>query len=81
AYNLNPQRFLNEVLNAVDDMVDGAFDFCLHFRLRLVLFPFYFPFCPMCIFHLRHRSFVCFLPGKHHKSLPLAPIGLRSWPR
>ncbi|RWV81199.1 hypothetical protein GW17_00057406 [Ensete ventricosum] len=29
AYNLNPQRFLNEVLNAVDDMVDGAFDFCL----------------------------------------------------
>ncbi|XP_065031838.1 protein MIS12 homolog isoform X2 [Musa acuminata AAA Group] len=30
AYNLNPQRFLNEVLNAVDDMVDGAFDFCLH---------------------------------------------------
>ncbi|CAL9089667.1 unnamed protein product [Musa textilis] len=29
AYSLNPQRFLNEVLNAVDDMVDGAFDFCL----------------------------------------------------
>ncbi|THU74698.1 hypothetical protein C4D60_Mb04t36140 [Musa balbisiana] len=30
AYNLNPQRFLNEVLNSVDDMVDGAFDFCMH---------------------------------------------------
>eukprot|EP00268_Persea_americana_P069088 TRINITY_DN9747_c0_g2_i2.p1 TRINITY_DN9747_c0_g2~~TRINITY_DN9747_c0_g2_i2.p1 ORF type:complete len:260 (+),score=82.68 TRINITY_DN9747_c0_g2_i2:134-913(+) len=25
--NLNPQLFINEVLNAVDDMVDGAFDF------------------------------------------------------
>ncbi|CAL9779608.1 unnamed protein product, partial [Musa acuminata subsp. burmannicoides] len=62
AYNLNPQRFLNEVLNAVDDMVDGAFDFWLHFTLylRLVLFPFYFPFCLMCVFHLRHRSFCLF---------------------
>lgn len=25
--NLNPQLFINEVLNAVDDMVQGAFDF------------------------------------------------------
>ncbi|XAR63863.1 hypothetical protein NMG60_11023995 [Bertholletia excelsa] len=25
--NLNPQLFLNEVLNSVDDLVDGAFDF------------------------------------------------------
>ncbi|XP_038976470.1 protein MIS12 homolog [Phoenix dactylifera] len=29
AFNLNPQRFINEVLNAVDDMLDGAFDFFL----------------------------------------------------
>ncbi|WOK98754.1 hypothetical protein Cni_G07466 [Canna indica] len=29
AFNLNPQRFLNEVLNAVDDITDSAFDFCL----------------------------------------------------
>ncbi|XP_058101407.1 protein MIS12 homolog isoform X2 [Magnolia sinica] len=27
SFNLNPQLFINEVLNAVDDMVDGAFDF------------------------------------------------------
>ncbi|KAM7471192.1 hypothetical protein LguiA_009375 [Lonicera macranthoides] len=25
--NLNPQLFINEVLNSVDDLVDGAFDF------------------------------------------------------
>lgn len=25
--NLNPQLFINEVLNAVDDTVDGAFEF------------------------------------------------------
>ncbi|KAL5996784.1 hypothetical protein ACLOJK_007704 [Asimina triloba] len=25
--NLNPQLFVNEVLNAADDLVDGAFDF------------------------------------------------------
>ncbi|XP_072957606.1 protein MIS12 homolog [Typha angustifolia] len=29
ALGLNPQLFLNEVLNTVDDMVDGAFGFCL----------------------------------------------------
>ncbi|XP_042483080.1 protein MIS12 homolog [Macadamia integrifolia] len=27
SFNLNPQLFINEVLNAVDDMVDGAFEF------------------------------------------------------
>ncbi|KAJ6840063.1 protein MIS12-like protein isoform X1 [Iris pallida] len=27
AHNLNPQRFVNEVLNSVDDMLDGAFHF------------------------------------------------------
>nr|CAD1844165.1 unnamed protein product [Ananas comosus var. bracteatus] len=26
---LNPQLFINEILNTVDDMVEGAFDFCL----------------------------------------------------
>ncbi|CAM8933947.1 hypothetical protein QQ045_014156 [Rhodiola kirilowii] len=26
-FNLNPQGFINEVLNSVDDMVDGAFDY------------------------------------------------------
>lgn len=25
--NLNPQLFINEVLNLVDDLLDGAFDF------------------------------------------------------
>uniref|UniRef100_A0A1D1YST3 Zinc finger MYND domain-containing protein 10 n=1 Tax=Anthurium amnicola TaxID=1678845 RepID=A0A1D1YST3_9ARAE len=28
SYNLNPQLFINEVLNIVDDLVDDAFDFC-----------------------------------------------------
>ncbi|KAJ0967402.1 hypothetical protein J5N97_024319 [Dioscorea zingiberensis] len=29
ACNLNPQRFINEVLNAADDLLDGAFQFSL----------------------------------------------------
>ncbi|KAM0949396.1 putative centromere protein Mis12 [Dioscorea sansibarensis] len=29
ACDLNPQRFINEVLNAADDLLDGAFQFCL----------------------------------------------------
>ncbi|XP_039137586.1 protein MIS12 homolog [Dioscorea cayenensis subsp. rotundata] len=29
ACDLNPQRFINEVLNASDDLLDGAFQFCL----------------------------------------------------
>ncbi|MQL81315.1 hypothetical protein Taro_013771 [Colocasia esculenta] len=28
SYGLNPQLFINEVLNTVDDLVDEAFDFC-----------------------------------------------------
>lgn len=37
--NLKPQLFINEVLNAVDDMVEGAFDF--YHRYYLIKCPFY----------------------------------------
>lgn len=33
AFDLNPQLFLNEVLNAVDGKSDSAFDLCLQFGL------------------------------------------------
>ncbi|XP_043700630.1 protein MIS12 homolog isoform X3 [Telopea speciosissima] len=36
AFNLNPQLFVNEVLNAVDDMVDGAFEFYDQEALKLL---------------------------------------------
>ncbi|XP_043712450.1 protein MIS12 homolog isoform X2 [Telopea speciosissima] len=36
AFNLNPQLFINEVLNAVDDMVDGAFEFYDQEALKLL---------------------------------------------
>ncbi|ONK57312.1 uncharacterized protein A4U43_C10F18780 [Asparagus officinalis] len=29
AQNLNPRRFINEILNSVDDIIDGAFGFAL----------------------------------------------------
>ncbi|XP_077249516.1 protein MIS12 homolog isoform X2 [Tasmannia lanceolata] len=36
SFNLNPQLFINEVLNAVDDMVDGAFEFYEQEALELL---------------------------------------------
>ncbi|XP_077252759.1 protein MIS12 homolog isoform X2 [Tasmannia lanceolata] len=35
-FNLNPQLFINEVLKAVDDMVDGAFEFYEQEALELL---------------------------------------------
>lgn len=36
AYNLNPQRFINETLNTIDDLVDGSFDFAIQKSKEIV---------------------------------------------
>ena len=36
--NLNPQLFLNETLNIVDDLLDNAFDFYLQYLSPSCLF-------------------------------------------
>lgn len=37
SFNLNPQLFINEVINSVDDLVDEAFDFFQQYESSLSL--------------------------------------------
>lgn len=56
--NLNPQLFINETLNTVDDLVDEAFNFYLQYSLSPLLFLFLFQIPFLCHFFIFNSVFL-----------------------